>query len=303
MELFMGWDDLCEKSRRERAEPPQPSSKCLVSTLNTSFLVLIYGDSHNRRMEKLLADEKLGIHIECIGVGGANIRDWQQWTIKLESYHVVVIVAGGNDVTQHPFNPSVESQPVAETFRKIRACQLSCEAHSCDCPSAYHATFLSHRNSLLEWSTAPFVWTDFFANNLFKWMADQVQGLGEVTSVTLPDWGTTSSNYCFQKTLSEFRFKTSQRLRLMWIKTLLPGLSRTSSLAWPRTAFHAWKISAWIFEQTFFSSHPFYMQKTTAIPFFIRTTVEVWTSFCFCFGRDPCLDCIIRKTFSWFCSY
>ena len=82
--------------------------------------VLILGDSHLKRMGE---NFRFPDWFDVVGISGGKVQIWENFKDESRSNHILVIVAGGNNVTAKPWYPlqSKESlKTTMESFVELR---------------------------------------------------------------------------------------------------------------------------------------------------------------------------------------
>ncbi len=120
-------DGMREKSSRDPA-PKRVAVELMDDPIRVVH-VLIYGESHVRKMAPMLEEQNDCVKIDCMGISGANMRDWRDDREMLESYDVIVLVLGGNDISVHPRHTEKAPDTVASTFNFVRDCCRQSRKH------------------------------------------------------------------------------------------------------------------------------------------------------------------------------
>ena len=69
---------------------------------NMDNTVLILGDSHLKRMGE---NFRFPDWFDVVGISGGKVQIWENFKDENRSNHILVIVAGGNNVTARPWDP------------------------------------------------------------------------------------------------------------------------------------------------------------------------------------------------------
>ena len=83
--------------------------------------VLVFGDSHVARMASVSTYEQLVFR----GISGLKATDWKKYCDEIDSFDLILVEMGGNDVSNHPRKPDIP-KTVGEAFRAIKEFMTFC---------------------------------------------------------------------------------------------------------------------------------------------------------------------------------
>ena len=82
---------------------------------------LVFGDSHVARMASISTYEQLVFR----RISGLKATDWKKYCDEIDSFDLILMEMGGNDVANHPRKPNIP-KTVGEAFRAIKEFMMFC---------------------------------------------------------------------------------------------------------------------------------------------------------------------------------
>ena len=79
--------------------------------------VLIFGHSHITRMPNFFNSNYPNLSLTLLGVPGFNLNQRKEHQSLLRGFQLVIISAGGNDISIHPLHPERPYNAVADTYK------------------------------------------------------------------------------------------------------------------------------------------------------------------------------------------
>ena len=110
-------------SKKTKVAPSQAELLRLKLRNNPGFKpkILLLGDSHVKRNSQCVTLELNPHEMSFLGISGLDITNWQRFLREVPEVDVIVIQAGGNDVSQHPLQPHRTPMPAISVKENLKS--------------------------------------------------------------------------------------------------------------------------------------------------------------------------------------